>query len=136
ANPRGTSSVPGLYVAGEVTGVAGATLATMEGACAGAEAARYATGRPTVSERSCAVAGARASNHRRFAAAMHAVHPVPPAWPGWVSDPCLVCRCEEVTAGEVRRARTDLEATDQRTNKGVTRAGMGWCQGRVCSFAV
>lgn len=136
ADPRGRSSVPGLFVAGEVTGVAGATLAIVEGAPAGAEAARYATGWAAVYGRSSAVTGVRAANNRRFAAAMHAVHPVPPAWPSWVSDPCLVCRCEEVTAGEVRRARTDLEATDQRTNKGATRAGMGWCQGRVCSFAV
>src|SRR5699024_2058053 len=78
----------------------------------------------------------RADNQRRFAAAMHAVHAVPAQWRTWVDDPCLVCRCEEVTAGAIRQARTELTATDQRTAKGVTRAGMGWCQARICGFAV
>ncbi|RIQ13653.1 (2Fe-2S)-binding protein, partial [Jiangella rhizosphaerae] len=72
---------------------------------------------------------------RRFAAAMHAVHPVRDGWQTWLGDDTLVCRCEEVTAGEVRAAVDELGATDPRTVKLLSRAGMGWCQGRVCGYA-
>ncbi|MEW6308826.1 MAG: (2Fe-2S)-binding protein, partial [Bacillota bacterium] len=45
---------------------------------------------------------------------------------------CVVCRCEEVTAGEVRaavRAGADtLNGVKRRT-----RAGMGLCGGRTCA---
>ena len=29
-----------------------------------------------------------------------------------------------------------MAGDDTRTQKGINRAGMGWCQGRVCGFAV
>ncbi|MFI2186352.1 (2Fe-2S)-binding protein [Streptomyces sioyaensis] len=47
-----------------------------------------------------------------------------------------VCRCEEITAGRIREAVDGLGAGDTRTVKLLTRAGMGWCQGRVCGPAV
>jgi NAD(P)H-nitrite reductase large subunit len=53
-----------------------------------------------------------------------------------VPDDTVVCRCEEVTAGEVRAATGGLGAGDLRTVKLLTRAGMGWCQGRMCGPAV
>ncbi len=47
----------------------------------------------------------------------------------------VVCRCEEITVGEVldaiRRGARDLDAV-----KRMTRAGMGLCQGRTCSVLV
>ena len=36
----------------------------------------------------------------------------------------------------MRRALTERGATDARQVKLLTRAGMGWCQGRVCGYAV
>jgi len=43
----------------------------------------------------------------------------------------IVCRCEEVTAGDVRQAVSDGArlATEVRA---ATRCGMGLCQGRLC----
>ena len=41
-----------------------------------------------------------------------------------------------MTAAEVREAVEELGATDLRTVKLLTRAGMGWCQGRVCASGV
>ena len=41
-----------------------------------------------------------------------------------------------MTAAEVREAVEELGATDLRTVKLLTRAGMGWCQGRVCATGV
>ncbi|OFI39123.1 FAD/NAD(P)-binding oxidoreductase [Arthrobacter sp. SW1] len=125
---RQQSSVPGLYLAGEVTGVGGATLAVLEGLAAGAAAARPDSHVPV--KQPAAIA-----RHRRFARAMHHAHPVPAAWQDWLTPDTTVCRCEEVTAGEITEARDSLGARDIRSLKSFTRAGMGWCQGRVCGFA-
>ncbi|MEZ7132586.1 NAD(P)/FAD-dependent oxidoreductase [Nonomuraea sp. AD125B] len=127
------SSVPGLYVAGEATGVGGAALAGQEGRLSALALAR-SLGRPAdpalmVRLRTAIVRG------RRFAAAMHRTYPVPPAWTGWLRDSTLVCRCEEVSYGELRAAHAELGAADPRTLKMLARPGMGWCQGRVCGFA-
>ena len=56
-------------------------------------------------------------------------------WSAWLDDDTTVCRCEEVTAGDIRYAHDELGADDQRTVKLLARPGMGWCQGRVCGFA-
>jgi hypothetical protein len=48
----------------------------------------------------------------------------------------VLCRCEEVTAASVREAVSELGATDLRTVKLLTRAGMGWCQGQICGPGV
>ncbi len=121
------TSVPGLLATGEVTGVGGASLALLEGFVAG----RSLSGRsvdPAVLR--------RIGVHRRFAGTMHAVHRPRTEWSDSLPDDELVCRCEEVTAGEVRAACRDLGVDDARGAKLMTRAGMGLCQGRVCGRAV
>lgn len=129
---RQESSVPGLFLAGEVTGVGGAALAVLEGLAAGAAAADGASLQvPALAPKDAA----RAERHRRFARAMHQAHPVPAKWAEWLTPETTVCRCEEVTAGEIASARDELGATDSRSLKSFTRTGMGWCQGRVCGFA-
>ncbi len=67
---------------------------------------------------------------------MHRAHPVRDGWVTWQRPDTLVCRCEEVPVGAVREAVTELGADDARTVKLLTRAGMGWCQGRMCGEAV
>ena len=50
-------------------------------------------------------------------------------------DEVLVCRCGEVTRGEVLEAvREGARSVDE--VKRMTRAGMGICQGRTCSRVV
>ncbi|MEU1094532.1 (2Fe-2S)-binding protein, partial [Streptomyces sp. NPDC005877] len=73
---------------------------------------------------------------RRFARAMAAAHRPGDGWTGWLDDATLVCRCEEVPAGRIKEAVAELGAKDARTVKLLTRAGMGWCQGRMCGQAV
>ncbi|MFI6790944.1 NAD(P)/FAD-dependent oxidoreductase [Nonomuraea sp. NPDC050383] len=127
------SSVEGVYVAGEATGVGGAVLATQEGRLSGLAVAR-SLGRPVSPAVMTRLRGA-IGRGRRFAAAMHRTYPVPRAWTEWLRDETLVCRCEEVSYGDLRRAHDDLGADDPRTLKMLARPGMGWCQGRVCGFA-
>ncbi len=52
-----------------------------------------------------------------------------------IPDDTLICRCECVTAGEIRKAVKE-GFTNPREVKIATRAGMGVCQGRSCGVAM
>ncbi|MGD9675432.1 MAG: (2Fe-2S)-binding protein [Candidatus Bipolaricaulia bacterium] len=52
-----------------------------------------------------------------------------------MTDDVIVCRCEEVTLGEIRQAIRE-GAVDVHGVKLRTRAGMGLCQGRTCESLV
>lgn len=122
------TSVPGVFAAGELTGIGGAVLSADEGTVAGTSAARLLGARPAPPARALR----RVRSGRRFAAALEQAHPVPPGWPELLRDDTLLCRCEEVTYGALRQAVDDRDARGVRTVKLVSRAGMGPCQGRVC----
>jgi NAD(P)H-nitrite reductase large subunit len=52
-----------------------------------------------------------------------------------MDDETIICRCEELTAGEVRAAiRLGLSTVNE--VRRYTRAGMGLCQGRTCGRLV
>ncbi|MEB3370049.1 FAD-dependent oxidoreductase [Saccharopolyspora mangrovi] len=127
------ATVPGVYVAGEATGVGGALLAVAEGELAGLVAARDQ--QMQVSQKNVQTLQRRITRYRRFATAMHTAHPVPRHWHEWLRAETTVCRCEEVTYQQVSAVRDELGAGDARTVKLMARPGMGWCQGRVCGFA-
>jgi NADPH-dependent 2,4-dienoyl-CoA reductase/sulfur reductase-like enzyme len=62
------------------------------------------------------------------------------AWPAErfasMDDNLAICRCEDVTAGEIRRTvLAALGPTDINRVKALTRVGMGRCQGRFCGLA-
>lgn len=128
------TDVPGVWAAGEATGVGGARLALAEGHIAGRSiAARLRDATPDQGQ--WAPAARVRARLRASAGALDAVFAPPAGWAERVTDDTVVCRCEEVTAGAVR-AGLALGAGDARTVKLLTRAGMGWCQGRMCAPAV
>lgn len=51
------------------------------------------------------------------------------------SDDTIVCRCEEVTAGDVRAASA-MGKPGPNQLKAATRCGMGPCQGRQCGYTI
>ena len=55
---------------------------------------------------------------------------------GPLDDDVIVCRCEEITAGEIRKAIRKYHATTVTEVKRRVRAGMGLCQGRTCGKLV
>jgi NADPH-dependent 2,4-dienoyl-CoA reductase/sulfur reductase-like enzyme len=62
------------------------------------------------------------------------------AWPieaiSELDGRAIVCRCEGVSAGELRAAIcTDFGPTEVNRLKAITRCGMGRCQGRFCGLA-
>lgn len=52
-----------------------------------------------------------------------------------VSNETVVCRCEEVTAGDIRQA-VEEGCREPNEIKALTRCGMGHCQGRMCGGAL
>jgi NADPH-dependent 2,4-dienoyl-CoA reductase/sulfur reductase-like enzyme len=121
------TSVPGIYVAGELTGIAGAAPAAAEGSVAGAAAAArlgHGSGPATAQRR-------KVADGRQLARALAAAYPVRPGWKTWLTDETLICRCEEVSYAQLR-AMTEL-GTSGRALKLTSRAGLGLCQGRVCA---
>ncbi|MFJ8110544.1 FAD-dependent oxidoreductase [Streptomyces sp. NPDC096132] len=129
------TDVPGVWAAGETTGIGGAALSLAEGHIAGRSAAARLRG--TVPDPSGWAPAARARTRlRAFFAELDGAYAPAARWAERVTDETVVCRCEEVTAGAVRHAVGSLGAGDLRTVKLLTRAGMGWCQGRMCEPGV
>lgn len=118
------SSAQNIWVAGEATGIGGADLALAEGAIAGLSAAG-----------SRIPAGLRWKRFTKklFAKALQRSYPVGRGWQEWLRDETVICRCEEVCSQEIIESVQELGAEDARTSKLFTRAGMGLCQGRICS---
>jgi len=48
-----------------------------------------------------------------------------------MKDEVIICRCEDVTWGDIRKA-LDKGYTSLNEIKRITRAGMGRCQGKTC----
>ncbi|MEV5605246.1 NAD(P)/FAD-dependent oxidoreductase [Streptomyces sp. NPDC052299] len=128
------TTVPGVWAAGETGGIGGVRLALAEGELAALSVIADVRGGPVPARARALVR--RRRRMRGFAGLMGAAHRPGPGWTGWLAPDTEVCRCEEVTAATVRTAVAELGAADTRTAKLLTRAGMGWCQGRTCGFAV
>ena len=130
------ASVPGIFVAGETTGVAGAVVAREEGRIAGIAAA-HRLGFLTAAE---AAGRSRAPRDRlaglyRFRRALDEVYRPREGLLGLLTPDTVVCRCEEVTAGAIGSALAS-GARGVNDVKRRTRAGMGPCQGRMCGTSV
>jgi NADPH-dependent 2,4-dienoyl-CoA reductase/sulfur reductase-like enzyme len=121
------SSVPGVYAAGEITGIAGAPAARSEGALAGWLAAGGDPGAAVLSR-------LRRSRDqgRSFASRLARAHPIGSAWAGWLRPSTVICRCEEASYASVCEAASG----GARVAKLASRAGLGPCQARVCGPTV
>ena len=116
------TTVPGVYCAGEPTGIGGLELSVLEGQIAGYAAA----GRPDSARRLFA----NRNKMRRFAAALELAFALRPELKELARPETLVCRCEDVSLSRLR------EHSSWRAAKLLTRCGMGPCQGRVCGPAL
>ncbi len=133
------TSIAGVSVAGELAGVAGAEAAVLSGEIAGLGVLRD-IGRVSPSQADSRQCELRRhwTRHRRFAAMM-AVLSAPSA--ALLNDlagrEALICRCEDVTVGELEDAlQQDPHIASASTAKLMTRVGMGFCQGRMCEISV
>lgn len=71
---------------------------------------------------------------RRFAKGVADAFPWPADMVRALPDDAILCRCEGVTAGELR-ATLPLSGSEANRAKSLSRVGMGRCQGRYCQLA-
>jgi thioredoxin reductase/bacterioferritin-associated ferredoxin len=131
----GESSQPGVFIAGDGAGIAGAKAAELRGHVAAlrvAEKLGSLTGTAAAQRAEPLRAGlARELALRPFLDALFAPRPQVFAPP----DQTIVCRCEEITAREIRDL-VKLGRPGPNQVKAFTRAGMGPCQGRQCGYTI
>jgi NADPH-dependent 2,4-dienoyl-CoA reductase/sulfur reductase-like enzyme len=118
------SSQQNIWIAGEATGIGGADLALAEGEIAARSALNKSIPFSLKFKR---------LRLQLFATALQRSYPVGNGWQDWIKPETKICRCEEVSHSEICQSVTELSAQDSRTSKLFTRAGMGLCQGRICS---
>lgn len=132
----GRTTVPGLYLAGDGAGILGADAAESAGERA-ALTLLADTGRVPEAVDGDRVLALDATLERaqRFRTGLERAFPFPAGWAAQVPDEVVICRCEEVTAGELRRTAQATGAVEMNRLKALCRVGMGRCQGRMCGVA-
>ncbi len=129
---RMRTSVDGIYAAGETAGIAGAGKSLVEGRMA-AWAICHHQGKvdrqtfethihPLIRQRR------RQVRYGRF---LNRLCRIAPGCYTDIPDETTICRCEEITLGDIRR-RLNNDFTTMNGIKKATRCGMGNCQGRIC----
>ena len=128
---RGRTSVQRVWSAGDGGRVAGAQAAQAMGTLAGIDAARsvgHVASGTAGKERRLAHELAR---HERFQRSLWRLFDGPRLVDQLASSSTVVCRCEEVTLGQLTAAGSSWSASAGALKR-LTRAGMGKCQGRYC----
>ena len=128
--PDGRTSLASVFALGDGAIPAGAVVA-QERAVLCADAVLRDLARPGLACPVVRRARRRLARAEAFQDALWRLFPAPPFAIGKVRDDVLVCRCEGVSAGEVRAALS-RHGADAGTAKRLTRIGMGRCQGRNC----
>jgi D-hydroxyproline dehydrogenase subunit alpha len=113
------TTVPNLFAAGEITGIGGVEKSMIEGEIAGL----CSTGQPADH---CL---RRRNRSWQFVKLIEESFRLSPALKNLATDDTILCRCEDVSFGEVNQYQNWRSAKLQR------RIGMGPCQGRVCGPA-
>ena len=111
------SSVPGLFVAGEVSGVAGADVAEIEGELAGHAAAHYLGLEDYRTRSEQQKAARRLSRGRAFAARLESLYVLRPGWISWLERSTVFCRCEQTAWRSVEAAIVHGAATAREVRK-------------------
>ena len=131
------TSVDGIFVAGDCAGVAGHLVAIEEGRIAGIRASQQlgAIPKKEADERSAPIYK-KLKSLRDFEAALNEMTAIRPGLFSRIRDDTLVCRCEEITAGDIKKCIPSDAHVDLNEIKRMTRAGMGDCQGRMCASII
>ena len=126
------SSVPGIAVAGDGAGIGGGTAAAERGRTAAIATVRALL--PGATVRDTQAIRQKLQREEMGRAFLDELYRPAKVWRRPEGN-TLACRCEEVTAAEVRdTARLGCEGPNQL--KAFLRCGMGPCQGRLCGLTV
>jgi NADPH-dependent 2,4-dienoyl-CoA reductase/sulfur reductase-like enzyme len=124
---------PGLYLAGDGAGILGAEAAELRGRLAAAAVlsdfgGSFGTFDPNATLQ-------RLEKWQKFRSALELAFPFPHEAAVEIEDHVVLCRCEQVSAGDLRGVSGVLGARDINRAKAYCRIGMGRCQGRLCGPA-
>ena len=115
------TSVPGVFCAGEPTGIGGVELALVEGQIAGLAAGGNIGAAKDLS--------AESKKLKKFAVHLERTFQLRKGLQFLAKPDTIVCRCEDVSYSRLERYQ------NWRSAKLQTRCGMGACQGRICGPA-
>ena len=129
---NGGTNVPGVLVAGDGAGIAGAQAAAWRGVLSAlAVVQAIQPGRNRDAEKLARTAVAQFTRGRGFLDTLYR----PAKGFRQPTGDTIVCRCEEVTAREIEEA-VALGCPGPNQMKAFLRCGMGPCQGRLCGLTV
>jgi D-hydroxyproline dehydrogenase subunit alpha len=139
ADATGRSGESDLYLAGETAGIGGARRAMADGEVVAA--AILAREGRAGSRRGPTARARHRARQQRFADAVARLYPAGSELARGLGralpDEARACRCEAVTAGQIRAAAAAVGSpADPGAVRALTRAGMGPCQGRECLATV
>lgn len=139
-NPDFETTVPGIYAAGEITGIGGGAMAATEGElCALSILKRMELISWKTYQRRSSILHKKLLRLQKFASAFNLLSsPGEKVLNGLLqamADDTVICRCEDVTLGDIRRCLASGGRT-ARDLKLSLRTGMGRCQGNTCQSIV
>lgn len=135
-NAAGLSSIEGVYLVGDGAGIMGADAAELSG-----ERSAW----DLLIKRGVCRDDAEPVRSRlqhldqclkqisRFRVGLETAFPNPDNWIAHLKDDTIVCRCEEISFGDIRQAIAESDIREVNRLKALSRAGMGRCQGRMCA---
>ncbi len=124
---------PGLYLAGDGAGILGAEAAELQGCLAAAAVLSDFGGSFDGFDPNAALR--RLERWQTFRTGLELAFPYPAEAAAEIDDQVVLCRCEQVTAGDLRGITGVMGARDLNRAKALCRVGMGRCQGRLCGPA-
>jgi NADPH-dependent 2,4-dienoyl-CoA reductase/sulfur reductase-like enzyme len=130
----GRSSVAGVYLAGDGARILGADGAEAAGRLAALADLGHAEGARRFAAEGPALRHTLARMDR-FRTGLIEAFPWPHGHAAALPDETVVCRCESISAGELRACVRDKGGREVNRVKAFSRLGMGRCQGRYCGHA-
>jgi len=134
------SSVDSVFAVGEVTGIAGGKKSYVQGKIAAISILKR-LGKINLKKQGITVSTQikqlHSLNHQQtaYAAFLNHLCQVPPSAYEQIQEDTLICRCENITMGTLKKAIRQGFATSSGIKK-ATRCGMGRCQGRICGTVI
>jgi NADPH-dependent 2,4-dienoyl-CoA reductase/sulfur reductase-like enzyme len=118
-----------IFAAGEITGIGGARKSMIEGYISAASILqKFGKG---VEKSSLSRLKEERRKHLCFGRYFNALYKVPGHAVASIADEAVVCRCEDLTMGDIKKAISEGHDTPGAIKKAL-RVGMGNCQGRTC----
>jgi NADPH-dependent 2,4-dienoyl-CoA reductase/sulfur reductase-like enzyme len=132
----GRSTIQHVYLAGDGAGIQGADAAEWAGELAGLA---LIEDRQQKQQTNHAIRSAELAKFLQkrvaFGRGLSIAFQDPQNWASKTTDDTVICRCEEITAGDIRQSAHATAAQDVNRLKAMCRVGMGRCQGRMCGPA-